>query len=214
MSEMDRTAGVQAEAQERRERLRRWGWVVVALGLIGPAVLVEWSVSTWGSVDLDTAIIACVLAIPVLFGVRMVVSGHSASPGRLRYHLGSLVALVALVGGFFYVAIPTCACSPAGYGTMVTSDLKNLASQQEIYFSDNRAYSVSQSDLMFVPSNGVRVDIVASPNGWAARAWHEAVGSHLGCALYWGDAPSMLPTGSGRLPREPGEIACDEIRTE
>ena len=213
---MDGTEQVPAEVQRRRERLRRWGWVVVALGLVGPAVLVEWSLSTWGDVDLDTALIGAVLAIPVLFGARMVVSGHSASPARVRFHLGPLLTLAALIGGFFYLAIPTCACTTRAraYGAAMKSDLKNLASQQEIYFSDNQTYSVSQRDLGFVNSDGVRVDIVASPSGWAARAWHEAVGPHLGCALYWGEAPSLLSTGSGRTPSEPGVLDCDEIELE
>jgi hypothetical protein len=86
------------------------------------------------------------------------------------------------------------------------SDLKNLASQQEIYYSDNYSYSSSTGDLAFVNSDGVIVAISSvTSSGWAASATHAALGSAEGCAIFYGTATA--PT-SPTTPSQPGEIAC------
>ncbi len=86
------------------------------------------------------------------------------------------------------------------------SDLKNLASQQEIYYADNYKYSKTPSELSFVESEGVNVTIDAVTNGWSATATHDALSTTLGCALYYGDGATA--PGSPITPTEQGEVAC------
>jgi hypothetical protein len=86
------------------------------------------------------------------------------------------------------------------------SDMKNLASQQEIYYADNYAYTSSKTALTFVSSSGVTVGIAASSSGWSATATHSALGSAQGCAIYYGTATA--PSVGTATPASPGQVAC------
>ena len=92
------------------------------------------------------------------------------------------------------------------YVAAIKSDLKNLASQEEIYYADQYAYTSSFEDLGFVPSQGVTIVLYSSQTGWTAWATHAALGPSEGCALYYGDAST--PTFAEVEPSAPGEIAC------
>jgi hypothetical protein len=86
------------------------------------------------------------------------------------------------------------------------SDLKNLASQQEIYYSDYYTYTSNTTQLGFVDSEGVTVTIGGiSTSGWNATATHTALGTSLGCAIYYGNATAP---GTPTAPSAPGEVAC------
>ena len=76
------------------------------------------------------------------------------------------------------------------------SDLKNLASQQEIYYADHYSYTSTASDLTFVSSEGVTVGIAASSSGWSATATHSALGTTKGCAIYYGTATAPTSLSS------------------
>jgi len=84
-----------------------------------------------------------------------------------------------------------CAPFERVYEASVRSDLKNLASQQEIYWSDNETFSADLKALGFVASNGVRLTVVAGPDSWSARATHDALGNEMQCAIYWGETPPV-----------------------
>jgi len=108
------------------------------------------------------------------------------------------------------IRTPFVRCSSMGrttyYYAAMKSDLKNLASQEEIFFSDNDAYSASHQELTFVSSNGVKVTVYASAEGWAARATHDALPDSEACAMYYGNAP---PHGIDALEDvDPGTLAC------
>lgn len=105
---------------------------------------------------------------------------------------------------------PFVRCSSYGRETAhfaaMKSDLKNLASQQEIFFSDHRAYSVLEDQLGFVSSNGVRVSLYATSQGWAARTTHDAFGETEWCAMYYGREP--VHTVDELEGVEPGTLVC------
>lgn len=92
------------------------------------------------------------------------------------------------------------------YHAAMKSDLKNLASQQEIYFSDHGMYSYDWQELGFVQSDGVEITIVASPDRWTALATHSALGEGEACAIYTGTIP--IQEWDVVQPSQPGEIAC------
>jgi len=133
-----------------------------------------------------------------------------------RFGLGrTLLASVALFPVYLWSLPPvTCSCfgptfrrcdNSIRWEAAVKSDLKNLASQQEIYYSDFYTYSQNAEELGFVTSQGVTVTIFTTEGGWGAVASHQ-VTPERGCAIYWGEQPLAANGlfGSGA----PGEIVC------
>ena len=124
------------------------------------------------------------------------------------FTLIELLIVVVIIGILAAIAIPKfSATREKAYFAAMKSDLKNLASQQEIYYSDTYAYSATPADLAFTNSDGVTVTITISTaaDGWNATATHAALGTTEGCAMYYGNhtAPTTPTT-----PTQPGEVAC------
>lgn len=86
------------------------------------------------------------------------------------------------------------------------SDLRTLAAQQELYFSEPMTYAASLSDLEgYVESPGVVVNIThADAYGWAAQATHPSYAGHT-CGIFYGAAPAA----NGAPATAPGVITCD-----
>jgi len=123
------------------------------------------------------------------------------------FTLIELLIVVVIIGILAAIAIPKfSATREKAYFAAMKSDLKNLASQEEIYYADNYAYTTSATDLAFTNSEGVTVTISASTSGWAASATHSALGSSEGCGIYYGTATA--PTVGTATPTSPGEMAC------
>ena len=124
------------------------------------------------------------------------------------FTLIELLIVVVIIGILAAIAIPKfSATREKAYFAAMKSDLKNLASQQEIYYSDAYAYSTAATDLAFTNSDGVLIipSIAATSSGWSATATHAALGTLEGCALYYGTATA--PTAPA-VPTQPGEVAC------
>ena len=122
------------------------------------------------------------------------------------FTLIELLIVVVIIGILAAIAIPKfSATREKAYFAAMKSDLKNLASQQEIYYSDAYSYSTATTDLAFTNSDGVTVGIAASNSGWAASATHAALGTTEGCAIYYGTATAP---SSPVAPSQPGEVAC------
>ncbi len=123
------------------------------------------------------------------------------------FTLIELLIVVVIIGILAAIAIPKfSATREKAYFAAMKSDLKNLASQQEIYYSDAYSYTNNMSQLAFVNSDGVLVTPSSvSSSGWAASATHAALGGAEGCAIFYGTATA--PT-TPVTPSQPGEIAC------
>jgi len=121
------------------------------------------------------------------------------------FTLIELLIVVVIIGILAAIAIPKfSATREKAYFAAMKSDLKNLASQQEIYYSDNYTYSNSSTNLGFVQSEAVNVSITAGSTGWSATATHDALAGTLGCEIYYGDATAPGSFGATQA----GEIAC------
>lgn len=122
------------------------------------------------------------------------------------FTLIELLIVVVIIGILAAIAIPKfSATREKAYFAAMKSDVKNLASQQEIYYSDFYSYTNSTVALTFTNSEGVNMLIAASTSGWSASATHSALGTAEGCAIYYGTAAA--PTGP-QVPSAPGEVAC------
>ena len=86
------------------------------------------------------------------------------------FTLIELLIVVVIIGILAAIAIPKfSATREKAYVSAMKSDLKNLASQEEIYYADNYSYSTVQADLGFAQSEGVTVVIgAANGTGWSA----------------------------------------------
>ncbi len=122
------------------------------------------------------------------------------------FTLIELLIVVVIIGILAAIAIPKfSATREKAYFAAMKSDLKNLASQEEIYYADNYSYTTNTTTLAFSNSEGVNVAIGATTSGWDASATHSALGSAQGCAIYYGTATA--PT-SPTTPTLPGEMKC------
>jgi prepilin-type N-terminal cleavage/methylation domain-containing protein len=124
------------------------------------------------------------------------------------FTLIELLIVVVIIGILAAIAIPKfSATREKAYYAALKSDLKNLASQQEIYYSDWYTYTDDQSALGFSESQAVVVAIGSGANatGWNATATHSGLGTD-GCAVYYGDATAP---SSPVAPTEAGAILCN-----
>ncbi len=124
------------------------------------------------------------------------------------FTLIELLIVVVIIGILAAIAIPKfSATREKAYFAAMKSDLKNLASQQEIYYADEYSYSTNEVNLGFVESEGVNVAIgVGNATGWNATATHSALAVTEGCGIYYGDAASVALGGPGA----PGEMGCTQ----
>ncbi len=122
------------------------------------------------------------------------------------FTLIELLIVVVVIGILATIAIPKYSrMREKAYIAAVTSDLKNLASQQEIYLSRNYSYAPTTTALGMTVTERVTISINESTGtGWAATGTHSGLAGAQ-CGIYYGSA-----SASNASPATvPGQVVCN-----
>jgi len=114
--------------------------------------------------------------------------------GRKGFTLIELLIVVVIIGILAAIAIPKFGNTRTkAFRSAMLSDLKNLASVQEIYHADNFVYSNDLAALGGVESEGITITIGEATNlGWSATAVHVGIPGES-CAIFQGNAAAVGP---------------------
>lgn len=120
------------------------------------------------------------------------------------FTLIELLIVIVVIGVLAAIAVPKLNITKIkGYRSAMLSDLKTLATAQELYHVSNFTYANSSTSAESVVSQGVTITVnESSATGWSAVATHAGVPDGQ-CAIYMGDASPVDPATTAGVP------ACD-----
>jgi prepilin-type N-terminal cleavage/methylation domain-containing protein len=122
----------------------------------------------------------------------------------MRYDRGftliELLTVILIIGALAVIALPKFVNTrERAYLAAMRSDLRNLATAEENYFSEFYTYTTSVSSLRVNISRRVTLYIPdADLTGWRATATHEAAPGRV-CEIYYGSTSGSTATVEGAV---------------
>jgi len=112
------------------------------------------------------------------------------------FTLIELLIVVVIIGLLATIALPKFGFTKEkAYVSTMKSDLRNLATAQEAYWSDYSSYyggAIPSSGLLYSPSPTVSITITeASDKGWSAKSSN--LSTTVTCAIFTGAASPVAP---------------------
>ena len=119
---------------------------------------------------------------------------------RRGFTLVELIVVTVIIGVISAIAIPQYfKVKGRAHVASMKTDLRNLATAEEMYFAEHSRYTDDLGALAFRPSSGVRIQLaLGGTASWSASATHTA--STQSCVIYVGAAARVPAAGAEGVP--------------